>query len=113
MSLDLKGKGINTRVTHAGENPDSVHGSVSVPIYQTSTFKFRDVDHGSRLFTGEEEGYIYTRVSNPTINTTIANKKTTLLKSIRSLYVVSWLCEKSTTFMIALFFNRSFRKPSI
>jgi methionine-gamma-lyase len=69
MSLDLKGKGINTRVTHAGENPDSTHGSVSVPIYQTSTFKFRDVDHGARCFTGDEKGYIYTRVSNPTINT--------------------------------------------
>ncbi|MCF7823872.1 MAG: PLP-dependent aspartate aminotransferase family protein [Candidatus Marinimicrobia bacterium] len=69
MSLDLKGKGINTRVTHAGENPDSVHGSVSVPIYQTSTFKFRDADHGAQCFTGEEQGYIYTRVGNPTINT--------------------------------------------
>ncbi|MCF7808205.1 MAG: PLP-dependent aspartate aminotransferase family protein [Candidatus Marinimicrobia bacterium] len=69
MSLDLKNKGINTRVTHAGKNPDSVHGSVSVPIYQTSTFKFRDADHGARLFEGEEEGYIYTRVGNPTVNT--------------------------------------------
>ncbi len=69
MSLDLKGKGINTRVTHAGENPDSVHGSVGVPIYQTSTFKFRDADHGARCFSGDEKGYIYTRIGNPTINT--------------------------------------------
>ena len=69
MSLDLTGKGINTRVTHAGENPDSVHGSVGVPIYQTSTFKFRDADHGARCFSGEEKGYIYTRIGNPTINT--------------------------------------------
>jgi len=69
MSLDLKDKGINTQVTHGGKNPDSVHGSVSVPIYQTSTFKFRDADHGARCFNGEEKGYIYTRVGNPTINT--------------------------------------------
>ena len=69
MSLDLTGKGINTRVTHAGENPDSVHGSVGVPIYQTSTFKFRDADHGARCFNGEEKGYIYTRIGNPTVNT--------------------------------------------
>ncbi|MCF6238596.1 MAG: PLP-dependent transferase, partial [Candidatus Marinimicrobia bacterium] len=69
MSLDLKGKGINTRVTHAGKNPDTVHGSVGVPIYQTSTFKFRDADHGARCFSGEEKGYIYTRIGNPTINT--------------------------------------------
>ena len=69
MSLNLKGKGINTRVTHAGENPDSVYGSVGFPIYQTSTFKFRDADHGARLFAGEEKGYIYTRIGNPTTNT--------------------------------------------
>ncbi len=69
MSLDLKGKGINTRVTHAGENPDSIHGSVAVPIYQTSTFKFRDADHGARCFNGDEKGYVYTRIGNPTINT--------------------------------------------
>jgi len=69
MSLELKNKGINTRVTHAGENPDTVHGSVGTPIYQSSTFKFQDADHGARLFGGEEKGYIYTRIGNPTINT--------------------------------------------
>jgi len=69
MSVSLKNMGINTRVTHAGENPDTVHGSVSVPIYQTSTFKFQDADHGARLFGGEEKGYIYTRIGNPTTNT--------------------------------------------
>lgn len=69
MSLDLTHKGINTRVTHAGENPDTVHGSVGIPIYQTSTFKFKSTEHGARCFTGEEAGYIYTRVNNPTTNT--------------------------------------------
>ncbi|MCF7826541.1 MAG: PLP-dependent aspartate aminotransferase family protein [Candidatus Marinimicrobia bacterium] len=69
MSINLKNKGINTRVTHAGENPDTVHGSVAIPIYQTSTFKFQDADHGARLFGGEEKGYIYTRIGNPTTNT--------------------------------------------
>jgi len=69
MSLNLKNKGINTRVTHAGENPDTVYGSVGIPIYQTSTFKFEDANHGARLFGGEEKGYIYTRIGNPTTNT--------------------------------------------
>jgi len=69
MSLNLKNKGINTRVTHAGRNPDKTHGSVAVPIYQTSTFKFRDVAHGENLFTGDEKGYIYSRIGNPTVNT--------------------------------------------
>ncbi len=68
MSLTLKNKGINTQVTHAGENPDTTHGSVGIPIYQTSTFKFQDADHGARLFGGEEKGYIYTRIGNPTTN---------------------------------------------
>lgn len=69
MSLNLKDKGINTRVTHAGKNPDTVHGSVAVPIYQTSTFLFDSAEHGAKIFTGEEGGYIYTRVGNPTVNT--------------------------------------------
>lgn len=42
-------------------------GPIVPPIYQTSTFKFKNADHGARLFKGEEEGYIYTRMLNPTI----------------------------------------------
>ena len=40
--------------------------SVSTPIFMSSTFAFESADHGARLFAGEEEGYIYTRISNPT-----------------------------------------------
>ena len=40
-----------------------------MPIYQTSTFRFKDADHGARCFAGEEKGYIYTRINNPTIST--------------------------------------------
>jgi methionine-gamma-lyase len=69
MGIDKKNQGINTRITHAGKNPDNEYGSVAVPIYQTSTFKFRDVAHGEDLFAGGEDGYIYTRVGNPTIHT--------------------------------------------
>jgi methionine-gamma-lyase len=56
-----------TNVVHAGQEPDPSTGSVAVPIYQTSTFAFRDVEQGARRFTGAEEGYIYTRLGNPTI----------------------------------------------
>jgi len=66
MSKHFSGKGINTRVTHAGSNPDGQHGSVAVPIYQTSTFKFESAEQGARRFSGEETGYIYTRLGNPT-----------------------------------------------
>jgi methionine-gamma-lyase len=55
-----------TQAVHAGID-EYEHGAVVPPIYQTSTFKFKDADHGARLFKGEEEGYIYTRMRNPTI----------------------------------------------
>ena len=57
---------MNTKCVHAG-NKEDAYGAVITPIYQTSTFKFRDVEHGARLFKGEEDGYIYTRMRNPTV----------------------------------------------
>lgn len=64
--MDTKRQGVNTRLIHAGHQPDAT-GAVNVPIYQTSTFAFRDAAHGAALFAGEEDGYIYTRIGNPTI----------------------------------------------
>jgi methionine-gamma-lyase len=55
-----------TQCIHAGVKEDQ-YGAVVTPIYQVSTFKFRDAAHGAALFKGEEEGYIYTRMRNPTI----------------------------------------------
>jgi methionine-gamma-lyase len=56
----------DTQCVHASFVPDE-KGSVVTPIYQTSTFKFNDVDHGADLFAGKRKGYIYTRMLNPTI----------------------------------------------
>ena len=53
-------------VIHAGGHVDPL-GSAVTPIYQSSTFKFRNADHGAQCFTGESDGYIYTRIGNPTI----------------------------------------------
>lgn len=64
--METKHLGINSKLVHAGRKPDST-GAVNVPIYQSSTFAFRDAAHGAALFAGEEEGYIYTRIANPTI----------------------------------------------
>jgi methionine-gamma-lyase len=58
--------GINSRLVHGRYHPDAT-GAVNVPIYQSSTFAFRDAAHGAALFAGAEEGYIYTRIGNPTI----------------------------------------------
>lgn len=59
-------KRTDTQVAHAGTNPDKTFGSVSPPIYQTSTFKFDSSEQGAKRFLGEEPGYIYTRLGNPT-----------------------------------------------
>lgn len=59
-------RGYNTLLIHAAEMKDQF-GSAVVPIYQTSTFQFLDAQHGARLFAGQEDGFIYTRIANPTI----------------------------------------------
>ena len=64
--MDTKHAGINTKLIHAGHRADAT-GAINVPIYQTSTFAFRNSAHGAALFAGEEDGYIYTRIGNPTI----------------------------------------------
>ena len=51
---------------HAGQHPDPVTGARAVPIYQTTSFVFQDVDHAAALFNLERAGHIYTRISNPT-----------------------------------------------
>lgn len=62
-----KKKSPYTDVIHAGQHePDSAYGGVSTPIYQSSTFSFKNAEQGAARFAGEEKGYIYTRISNPT-----------------------------------------------
>ncbi len=56
-----------TRAIHAGEMHMADPGSHVVPIYQTSTFVFENTEQGARRFAGEEPGYIYTRLGNPTV----------------------------------------------
>jgi methionine-gamma-lyase len=56
-----------TKAVHAGQHSDPSTGSVSVPIYQTSTFAFESAEQGAARFAGEDEGYIYTRWANPTV----------------------------------------------
>jgi len=63
---DIRKSHTDTQCVHAGYEPDAT-GSVVTPIYQVSTFAFKDVEHGARLFEGKGEGYIYTRMANPTI----------------------------------------------
>src|SRR3984893_14601797 len=55
-----------TRQLHAGQQPDPTTGSRAVPIYQTTSYVFKDADHAARLFGLQEFGNIYTRIMNPT-----------------------------------------------
>jgi O-acetylhomoserine (thiol)-lyase len=56
----------NTKALHAGYTPDPTTGSRAVPIYQTTSYQFRDTDHAAALFALQESGNIYTRIMNPT-----------------------------------------------
>jgi len=55
-----------TKVVHGAPFHDE-KGSVNCPIYQTSTFRFESAEHGAKCFAGESDGYIYTRINNPTV----------------------------------------------
>ncbi|MBC6937213.1 MAG: O-acetylhomoserine aminocarboxypropyltransferase/cysteine synthase [Chloroflexi bacterium] len=56
----------NTQALHAGYRPDPTTGARAVPIYQTTSYQFRDTDHAAALFALQEAGNIYTRIMNPT-----------------------------------------------
>ncbi|MBI5650186.1 MAG: O-acetylhomoserine aminocarboxypropyltransferase/cysteine synthase [Chloroflexi bacterium] len=63
---DARKFGFTTRQLHAGQNPDPTTGSRAVPIYQTTSYVFKDTEHAARLFALQEFGNIYTRIMNPT-----------------------------------------------
>jgi methionine-gamma-lyase len=64
--MNKKNLRFDSKLIHGGQRDDA-YGSVNVPIYQTSTFAFRSAEHGADLFAGTSDGYIYTRIGNPTI----------------------------------------------
>jgi len=59
--------GFDTLQIHAGAHPDPATGARQVPIYQTTAYVFRDADHAAKLFNLQEVGYIYSRLTNPTV----------------------------------------------
>lgn len=65
--MNTQKSGFSTKLIHAGEIEDQ-YRSATVPIYQTSTFAFESADEGAKCFAGESNGYIYTRIGNPTID---------------------------------------------
>ena len=57
---------LHTQCIHGPEKPNDPHGALSAPLYQTSTFAFANAAQGAARFAGEEQGFIYTRLGNPT-----------------------------------------------
>jgi len=64
--MDIEYRGLDTIVLHAGQAPDPSTGSRAVPIYQTTSYVFKDTEHAANLFALKEFGNIYTRIMNPT-----------------------------------------------
>ena len=60
--------GFGTKAIHAGNVKDQQYGALTTPIYQSSTFVFDSCEQGGRRFAGAENGYIYTRLGNPTVS---------------------------------------------
>ncbi len=64
---DTPSYGFDTLQIHAGSRPDPATGARQTPIYQTTAYVFRDADHAAALFNLQEVGYIYSRLTNPTV----------------------------------------------
>ena len=64
--MSITTRGFSTLALHAGQTPDPTTGARAVPIYQTSSFVFKDSEHAANLFALKEFGNIYTRIMNPT-----------------------------------------------
>lgn len=91
----------NTKAIHFGVHHDKETGAHVTPIFQTSTFVFENVDQGARRFAGEEQGYIYTRLGNPTI-TELENKIAALEGAEAGLAATSGMAAISTTLLTLL-----------
>ena len=90
-----------TQTIHAGQNPDREYGSVSPPIYQTSTFRFDSAEQGSARFAGTQPGYIYTRLGNPTV-AQLEEKIAVLEQGQGALATASGMAAISTVFFALL-----------
>ncbi|MFW8634327.1 O-acetylhomoserine aminocarboxypropyltransferase/cysteine synthase family protein [Cribrihabitans pelagius] len=64
---DAPAYGFDTLQIHAGAKPDPATGARQTPIYQTTSYVFRDADHAAALFNLQEVGFIYSRLTNPTV----------------------------------------------
>ncbi|MED4585243.1 methionine gamma-lyase [Brevibacillus choshinensis] len=93
-----KKQGLSTTAIHAGYHSDPQTGALATPIYQTSTFVFSSTEEGAKRFSGEEAGYIYSRLGNPTI-TVLEEKMAALEKAEAGLAFASGMAAVSSILM--------------
>ena len=98
--MDTKDLGFNSKLVHAGDFEDEF-GSAVTPIYQTSTFSFKNAQHGADLFAGKEKGYIYSRIGNPTIDA-LENKLAALENGYKGIALSSGMAAVSAVYMTVL-----------
>lgn len=95
-----KNLGFTSKLIHGGGYKNKL-GSVNVPIYQTSTFQFESAEEGAKCFAGESDGYIYTRLGNPTIKV-LENIVTDLENGYNGIATSSGMGAISTVYMALL-----------
>lgn len=98
--MDTKNLGFDSKLIHAGDYHDAM-GSAVTPIYQTSTFAFRNAKHGADLFAGREKGFIYTRIGNPTISA-LEDKLAELENGCGGIALASGMAAVTTAYMTFL-----------
>ena len=98
--MNTKNLGFDSKLIHAGDFEDQF-GSAVTPIYQTSTFAFKNAQHGADLFAGKERGFIYTRIGNPTTNA-LEDKLAVLENGYRGIALSSGMAAVTTVYMALL-----------
>lgn len=98
--MDTTNLGFESKLIHAGDIHDEYLSAV-VPIFQTSTFGFKSAQHGADCFAGKDNGYIYTRIGNPTIDA-LENKLAQLENGYRGIMLASGMAAVSTVYMTFL-----------
>ena len=94
-------KTADTRAVHAGVKLCPTTGAVVTPIYQTSTFAFKNAQQGADRFSGKEKGYIYTRLANPTIDA-LEQNLAAMEGGVHALATASGMAASNTVFLALL-----------
>ena len=91
----------STLALHAGYDPEGSQNTQAVPIYQTTSYVFKDTDHAANLFSLAESGYIYTRLNNPT-NDVLEQRLAVLEGGAAAVVTASGTAAIATTLMVLL-----------